>query len=728
MKLSINPHYAAPVIALALSLPLMQVKNVVTVFAGGVGMAASVGYLSSALLLSDERKKSQQAIARTKKHLDTREQELSVRFKNASADLQKQLQQAIADREKTATAAKAQVDAIHSQRRHLLDEAKAAMSDEMRREFEAEYQRRFEQNTADFSRREDEFYYAEKDLLEHVEKLQLLTTNQENYLKEEFYKATSAKNEKFSASYKELMGEVEKYGEVLQLTSSEALEELRQKDLAIARLKGQVELLAAPRMFRGSSIDDATANKVIKFFIEKKVPMEVNDFDRRMDLLIVKFFPQGETTTAQVIPLMEELQLRLGLYALPTVAVENNLITIICQTDAKVASKLKIVEPPLSKLEKAWNEMIHGRVVSASGGGKTTFLGNCINYLVGRSGEAIKGDDFAIDDYVLCDPKGTNPDNWGTLTPHYYANECLEPFFSLTKTCKDRIDEAVTSIKATRSLPNFDIQFHVFDELELLYGWSEISTNKDHTPKNFKLNAKTMLKVGREHKLKLLFVTQSPLCTDLNLRRNDFENCSSFFLNGAISAALQSTGEEGLLRDVPSEKIALLKAEYEARLRRGDEFLFMAFNPAKPIETFIGKSPDVGHYAAISTAGTAGTDKNENPDLGGVAPRTLLGGADGATQVLQGFEQGTDEGTEGTGESTSTAAVPSSTTAVPSASTTAVPSSTELDLKLNQGTHCPSCGHHSNSYAKPTPNTKGNVSVKCKNSDCSKKTFSWKVV
>ena len=114
---------------------------------------------------------------------------------------------------------------------------------------------------------------------------------------------------------------------------------------------------------------------------------------------------------------------------------------------------------------------------------------------------------------------------------------------------------------------------------------------------------------------------------------------------------------------------------------------------------------------------TASTGQNETPDLGGVAPRTLLDGASGADQSQQGFEQGT-------GESISTAAVPS----VPSASTAAVPTSTALDLKLNQGTHCPGCGHHSSSYAKPTPNTKGNVSVKCKNSECSKKTFSWKVV
>ena len=200
----------------------------------------------------------------------------------------------------------------------------------------------------------------------------------------------------------------------------------------------------------------------------------------------------------------------------------------------------------MSKLEAAVNASIHLRIVSQSGGGKTTLLGNLINYLVGK----------ISDDYTLSDPKVTDPKNWGNLTPNYFSRECLEHFFGLTETCLVRIDEAAQSVKAGHGLPKFEMQFHVIDELEFLYGLSEVSKNKDHNSKLFKLNAKSMLKVGREHKMKLLFVTQSPLPSDLNLRKNDFENCSSIFLGSQISAGLNATDKDDLLKDVPAEKIA----------------------------------------------------------------------------------------------------------------------------------------------------------------------------
>ena len=167
------------------------------------------------------------------------------------------------------------------------------MGDEMRREFEAEYQRRFEQKTADYTRREDEFYHAEGELCDQIEALQTVVNQNEAYLKGEFDKETSQRVEQFAGKYQKLQGQIAQYGEVIQMASSEAMEEIQKKDLIIARLKGQVELLNAPKKYRGNSQDDATANKVVEFFLNRGVAVEAEDWQRSYHQLKVLLFPKG---------------------------------------------------------------------------------------------------------------------------------------------------------------------------------------------------------------------------------------------------------------------------------------------------------------------------------------------------------------------------------------------------------------------------------------------------
>lgn len=697
-----NPHYAIPGIGLALSLPLLFTTNPVALFFGSAGASASAGYVVSTVLLNDETKKGRQAIARQKTTLDTREHELSTRFKNATAELQQRLSQAIADREQAITQAKMQIAAVESQRRHLLDEAKAAMGDEMRREFEAEYQRRFTASTADFNRREDEFYHAEGELCDQIEVLQILEEQHEAYLKGEFDKETSQRVEQFAGKYKTLQGQIAQYGEVIQMASSEAIEEIQKKDLVIARLKGQVELLNAPKKYRGNSQDDATANKVLEFFLNRGVAVEAEDWQRSYHQLKVLLYPKGGKL-AELQVLADDLQIALGLYARPAIQIEGSCFAIECDTDAKVAIKATIKEPPLSRLERAIAEAIHVRIAAPSGSGKSVLLGNLTNYLT----------ETYLSSYQLYDPKVTAREVWGNLTPTYYSTDCLPAVFSLAKECLKRIDLCKVAAENGNDEPEFNPEFHIIDELEFMYGLVDIIGDGAYTAKKFATNVKAGLKVGREHKIKLLFVTQSALCSDVNLKKNDFFNTTSLFLGQTIIEALDSD----LMSAVSTEKKAVLRAEYKARLARGDQYTILVYEPEKPTEAWLCAAPSPGHYASLSTTGTASTAQNENPDLGGVAPRTLSEGANGADLSAQAIEPGTGVGTQGTAVPTSTASAPS-----------AVPTSTALESLLAQGTHCPKCGHHSSNYSKPVPNTKGNVSVKCKNSECSRKTFSWKVV
>ena len=705
MKFTDSPLFV-PGLGLAASLSLLFVPNGAAIGTGAMGATGSLGFISSTVLSRDERRKAERAIAQEKTRLATREQELNNRHKTAIEAAQRQLTQAIADRDKAIAETQAKLAEIASQRQQILADAKLVMGDDLRRQFEAEYAAKFDAATADMRRREDEFYHAEGELCDQIEALQTVLEQNETYLREEFGKENSARIEKFKARYSKLQGQVAEYGQVIQMASSEAMEELRQKDLAIANLKGKIELLSAPRKFRGSSQDDATSNKVIEFFIEKNVRLAVNDFDRRMDKLTVKFFPEGDTTTAHVMPLMEELQLRLGLYALPTVAVENNLITVTCQTDAKTPAKATINEPPLSRLEKAISDAIHVRIAAPSGSGKSVLLGNLVNYLT----------QTYLSTYELYDPKVTARQVWGNLTPTYYSTDCIPAFFSMAKTCLTRIDECKVAAQNNQPAPKFDPQFHIVDELEFMYGLVDILGNNDYTAKKFATNAKAGLKVGREHKIKLLFVTQSALCSDVNLKKNDFFNTTSLFLGQTIIEALDSD----LMSAVSAEKKAVIRAEYKARLARGDKYTILVYEPEKPTEAWLCSAPSPGHYAALSTASTVSTGQNENPDLRGVATRTHFEGEQGATHTGQ-ASPASDA------EKTATQQRRSATDGDALIDAAAMLSD-DLESLLNQGTHCPECSHHTSRYGKRKPNGKGNVSVKCTNPECSRKTFSWKVV
>ena len=480
----------------------------------------------------------------------------------------------------------------------------------------------------------------------------------------------------------------------------------------LAAQKELVAKLQAPKHLKMRTHEANVMNDVQTFLaIERGVTLSCDSIGKIHYGLTPMFFEPIGCDLKQVQEQLEALQLHLGLDEKPTAEIDSGKIKLTVQLSqdktAKPAKEITIVNPPLSRLEAELNESIHARIVAQSGSGKTVLLGNLINYLT----------QVVSSDYVLSDPKVTAPENWGNLTPTYYSRECLDHFFGLTETCLNRIDEAAASVKAGHGMPKFEYEFHVIDELEFLYGLSEVSANKDHNSKLFKINAKSMLKVGREHKMKLLFVTQSPLPSDLNLRKNDFENCSSIFLGSQISAGLNSTDADGLLKDVPPEKIAQLKAEYRARMARGDEYVYLFFNPAKPADLFMGLCPSPGHYAALRGEQSPKRGVSQSGVFEGVDPVTRSEGEQGAVQSGQRVQPSTVEGDQVTTAPASTAA-----------STSLAPLSTDIEALLNQGTHCPKCSHHSASYSKRSPNGKGNVSVKCSNPECSRKTFSWKVI
>ena len=216
MKFTDSPLFI-PGLGLAASLSLLFVPSNAAISIGALGITGTTGFISSTVLSRDERRKAERTIAQEKKRLAAREVELNNRHKTAIADAQRQLQQVITDRDKAIAQSNAKLAEIASQRQQILADAKAVMGDELTRKFEADYAVKLDVATADFKRREDEFYHAEGELCDQIEALQTVLAQNETYLREEFGKENSARIEKFKARYSKLQGQVAEYGQVIQI-------------------------------------------------------------------------------------------------------------------------------------------------------------------------------------------------------------------------------------------------------------------------------------------------------------------------------------------------------------------------------------------------------------------------------------------------------------------------------------------------------------------------------
>ena len=176
----------------------------------------------------------------------------------------------------------------------------------------------------------------------------------------------------------------------------------------------------------------------------------------------------------------------------------------------------EIIDPPSDWLVKVCLMSNHFRVNGQTGSGKSTFMLNLLTILV-KSFES-KNVDVEI---VIIDPKYPFSD-WGSYTPSYKGlDESLEGLEAMSKTVLARLALARECADHKRALPVFRPQLWVVDEIDMITSEYQKEAAK---------HLKTGLKVGRALGVKLAYVGQSPLSSDLKLRRNDFNNSTNFFL------------------------------------------------------------------------------------------------------------------------------------------------------------------------------------------------------
>ena len=160
----------------------------------------------------------------------------------------------------------------------------------------------------------------------------------------------------------------------------------------------------------------------------------------------------------------------------------------------------------------------------------------------------------------LIDPKF--PFSRWAITPDYKGLEgSTKGLYQFHLLLEGRLQEAIEIKESGKELPEYPPLLLVIDEIDFLL--SESPECKGYL--------KTLLKVGRGLNLKVLYLGQSPLCSDLGLKKNDFYNSTNIYLGSTIPVAL---GEVFL----STESKKQLMGEYHQLINDGIKFIAL-INP-----------------------------------------------------------------------------------------------------------------------------------------------------
>lgn len=217
----------------------------------------------------------------------------------------------------------------------------------------------------------------------------------------------------------------------------------------------------------------------------------------------------------------------------------------------------------------------HFRICGETGSGKSTFVENLINCLAISLGKSVK--------IVLIDPKYPLSD-FNIESQYKGINEALNGLNYLKTEVETRLKEASLDKGNKLNVRSFEPILFVIDEID----WIANEYGKEAS----KL-LKVGLKVGRALNIKVCYLGQSPLCSDLpGFRKNDFKNSANIIL-----------GEMALLGIdeicYPKQKRYILN-ELENRIDRGDRYYALVKPMSKSPFTAILPKPKQYSFKSLN--------------------------------------------------------------------------------------------------------------------------------
>jgi soluble cytochrome b562 len=360
------------------------------------------------------------------------------------------------------------------------------------------------------------------------------------------------------------------------------------------RIYAQLASYHAAKRFTGSTKADHTGNRLISFYLEQGLTVDGERCESHFEFDEIWVRPRTNT--------IEDLQKyssaiyqQFELLTAPEFSIESGCIKILLRTHSKekLANTRTIDERPENWLEDVARVSNHYRISAPTDAGKSVFLDNLVGCL-----QKIHGNEFRLN---LADPKYPFTD-WKSHTPDYRGFEqCFQAFRDLDNLIESRLAEATADVEAGRPIRSYPAEMFGFDELEILTDEARALDDGAARGKTSMELARLLrkgLKMGRgltTQKGKgiiVAYVTQSPLCSRINLNKDDFDQSTNIFIGENIVRALN----EELKDKISAKQAAYLQKQYELRKERGDVY-FALVKTSK--EAFIATLPTEGYYSSL---------------------------------------------------------------------------------------------------------------------------------
>lgn len=427
----------------------------------------------------------------------------------------------------------------------------------------------------------------EQYLLSKIEELKETIEQRDTQLREEFTKAIQP----YEELYEELDAALAVYAQGVEGARSEFTIQYQSKLEEVDRLHTELRQYRNPSPFRGVSKADIVGNKLIDFFMARGIVLDAERCEAKLDRSIIWVRPRG-TTLEGIKTHDEDLQLAFELIGKPKIEIDSGCLKFELP-DARIETPRELPEPAPERLLEALAKSNHVRINAPTESGKSTLLDNVLNaYRILHSGE------FEL---TLLDPKYPFTP-WQGHQPNYKGfDQCLNGIVALSRTIEARLNEARECADKGEPIPSYQPHLFAVDELEALHddALEADGNKKGDVTKGLEKAIRTGLKVGQGLTLekgkgiKVLYITQSPLCSRIGLNKDDFDQSTNIYLGTNIAIVLQDSGE--LDNKIPDAKRRSLQREYEARLAEGQTYIMLVRMPNGG-ECFLMKMPTPGYW------------------------------------------------------------------------------------------------------------------------------------
>ena len=322
-----------------------------------------------------------------------------------------------------------------------------------------------------------------------------------------------------------------------------------------------------PRLFEGNAYGATVGNAVLSFYLENDLIADPVKYESHGSGLIDIWLRPRTGSVEAYEKLTRELFIKQAYLALPRVKVEEGSLKFSLKTDiSEGRKKADITTTPTDWFEATVNDVEHLRVTGERDSGKSTLVVNLVNLKLSQNpGCKIK----------LCNPLyGSRKDTWTIPATWKSFDEAIEGLKELAGIILKRNELGRKAKDAGLPTPDFEPILYIFDEIDMT-----VSTHDKQATELLK----TCLKMGTHYNVHVLYIGQSPLCSTLGLKKQDFNHSAAFHLGKNVGRAIEDL--QASTRDT-KEKLLI---QYEQMTEKGDKFIclvehnkdaFLAIPPA----------------------------------------------------------------------------------------------------------------------------------------------------